>query len=82
LKRLARFTPVQKIWTYQNILISFAEKVFIRRYIVPDNVMGLPAAKEWKTRSNFKFNSLVEYSESRGGDVADVISVVHIRSCE
>lgn len=53
-------------------------KVFIAGQIVANDVVGLPTAKQGKTWPDLHFYRVIQDLEMGGGDVADLIPVVHV----
>lgn len=61
-----------------NIELTQGVEVLVAGQIIPNDVVGLPATKQWEARTNLHLHRVIEDLQVRGGDVSDLISVVDV----
>jgi len=62
----------------EDKVFALVKEILVRWDIVADDVVSFPSTEKWESGSDLEFNGIVHDSESRGGNVADVVSVVSI----
>jgi len=62
----------------QDEVVALVEQILVGGDVVADDVVSLPSAAERESGSDFELDCVIESSEGRGGNVADVITVVSV----
>ena len=62
----------------EDKVFALVEEILVRRDVVADDVVSFPSTEKGESGSNLKLNGVVHHTESRGGNIADVVSVVSI----
>ena len=61
-----------------KLISSIGIQVLIAGHIVSKGIVGLPATKQGESRTELHLNTVIHFTESRRGNVANLIAVVHI----
>lgn len=62
----------------QDVTLALMVQILVAGHVIADEVMGLPAAEKRESRSKIQFHRIHQRSQSRRGNVADIIPIVHI----
>ena len=62
----------------KNVLVSRVEEVFVRWHVVTNDVVGLPSSEQREARPEVELHCVIHNFHVACGDVADVVSVVHV----
>ena len=54
------------------------KQVLVAGQIVSHVVMGLPSSKQWEAWTQLYLHVILVFDEIAGGDIADLVAVVHI----